>query len=352
MKKFIIPSAITIAVLAGIYFVLTNNKAKNEAQTAIVAQKNSAVLVRTAQAAYQEVNTQYVSNGVFSPKQEVKISAETNGKVVKVLVEEGATVGAGQTLAIIEGDKQNVSVSNAQSVYNNAKAEVARYENAYATGGVTKQQLDQMKLQLENAKNNLQSARIEATDVYIKASFSGIVNKRLIEPGSYVNPGKELFEIVNVSTLKLTVNVDEKNIGNVKIGQQVLVESSVHPNESWTGVVSFIAPKADANLNFPVEMEIKNNANNDLKAGMYGVAKFGGNETNNVFVVPRTAFVGNISSNKIFAAQDGKAVLKDVVAGRNFGDYVEVISGINNGEMVITTGQINLLNETPIKVIN
>lgn len=352
MKKFIIPSAIIIAVLAGIFFILNKNKAKNEAQTAIVAQSNAAVAVRAAEAVYKELNTQYITNGIFSPKQEVKIAAETNGKVVKVLVEEGARVGAGQTLAIIEGDKQDVSVSNAQAVYSNAKAELARYENAYATGGVTKQQLDQVKLKLENAKNNLQSARIEATDVYIKASFAGIVNKRFIEPGSYVNPGKELFEIVDVSTLKLSVNVDEKNIGEIKTGQQVIVESSVHPDEQWTGIVTFIAPKADANLNFPVELEIKNNANHDLKAGMYGVAKFGGNETDHVFVVPRNAFVGNVSSNKIFAAQEGKAILKEVVAGRNFGDYIEVISGIDKGELVITTGQINLLNETPIKIIN
>ncbi len=351
MKKIVITSVIIIAALAGIIYVLNNNKAKNEAQTAIVAEKNTGVTVRVAEAGYQDMNLKYTTNGVFMPKQEVKIAAETPGRVARVLVQEGSRVGAGQTLAIIEGDKQNVAVSNAQAVYNNARAEVARFENAYSSGGVTKQQLDQVKLQLENAKNNLRSANLNATDVNVKASFSGVVNSKTIEPGSYVNPGQEMFNIVNISTLKLKVNVDEKTVGGIKLGQNVLVESAALSGQQWTGVVTFIAPKADGSLNFPVEIEIRNNGNNDLKAGMYGTAIFGNEQLSNALVIPRTAFVGNISSNKVFVAKDGKAVLKEVVSGRNFGDFVEIISGIGSGETVITTGQINLLDGTPIEII-
>jgi len=97
-------------------------------------------------------------------------------------------------------------------------------------------------------------------DVNVKASFAGIVNSRKVEPGAFVNAGTQMFEIVNVSSLKLKVNVDEKNIATVKTGQEVKVVSTVLPDKSWTGVVTFIAPKADAGLNFPVELEIKNNA--------------------------------------------------------------------------------------------
>src|SRR5690606_21657078 len=183
MKRVIITVIIIAAALAGIMFILNNNKAQNEADTAEVAIQNAAVAVRADTVAYKDVNAQYVTNGVFAPKQEVMLSAEAPGKVVRVLVEEGAFVKAGQTLAIIDGDKQNVNVSNAQAVYANAEAEVARFESAFATGGVTKQQLDQVKLQLENARNNLKSAQLSASDVNISASFAGIINKRNIEPG-------------------------------------------------------------------------------------------------------------------------------------------------------------------------
>lgn len=351
MKKIIITGIVVIATLAGIMYLLNNNKKIKEEQTAIVAEKNAAVTVRVATADYKDVNAEYVANGAFLPKQEVKISAETPGRVTRVLVEEGAHVKAGQVLAVIDGDKQNVNVSNAQAVYNNAKNEVARFESAYHTGGVTKQQLDQVKLQLENAKNNLRSSQLTASDVNVTASFSGIVNKKNVEPGAYVNPGVELFDIVNVSTLKLKVNVDEKNISFIKLGEVVRVESAVLAGQTFEGKVTFIAPKADPSLNFPVELEIQNNAKNDIKAGMYGTAYFGNSNTSNVLVIPRLAFVGSVSSNQVFVVKDGKAVLTNVVSGRMFGENVEVLSGINKGEQVVTTGQINLLDGTTVQVI-
>ncbi len=352
MKRIIISGLIILAAIGGIAYVLRSNKAKNEAQTAIVAQKNASVAVRAQVADYKQMNLQYTANGTFSAKQEVMISSEVSGKITDVLVREGAYVSTGQVLAVIRGDKLNVTLSNAQAVYENAKNEVERFESAYATGGVTKQQLDQMKLQLENAKNNLQNARITASDVNVKASFAGVVNKRSIEAGSYVSPGQQMFEIVNVSSLKQKVYVDEKNIASIKLGQQVKVETPVLPGKTWTGVVSFIAPKADGSLNFPVEIEIKNNPNNELKAGMYGTARFGSDQTSDVLVVPRNAFVGNISSNQVFVIQDGKAILTQVVSGRNFGDYIEILSGISKGQKVVVSGQINLLDQTLVEVIN
>ena len=351
MKKIIITGIVVIAALAGIMYVLNKNKATSAEQTAIVAQKNNAVTVRVETADFKDVNGEYIANGVFAPKQEVKISAETPGIVTKVFVKEGSYVSAGQTLAVIKADKQNVSVSNMQANYNNAKAEVARYESAYATGGVTKQQLDQTKLKLVNAKNDLQSAQITAGDVNIKASFSGIVNKKSVEPGAFANPGTELFEIVNVSNLKLKVNVDEKNVGSLKIGQSIKIQSPVIADKEFTGKVSFIAPKADESLNFPVELEIQNNSANDLKAGMYGNAYFGNSQMANVLTIPRTAFVGSVSSGQVYIYKDGKAVLTKVVSGRTFGDAIEVISGIEKGAQVITSGQINLTNGTAVEII-
>lgn len=351
MKKVLITGIIMIVAVAGIIYTINKNKAKNEADTEIVAQKNTAIAVRTETADNREVNAQYVVNGTFAPKQEVMLSADAAGRVTRVLVNEGAHVKAGQTLAIVDGDKQNVGVSNAQAVFNNAQAEVARFESAFETGGVTKQQLDQVKLQLENAKNNLRSAQLTASDVNVKASFAGIVNKRNIEPGSYVAPGQQLFEIVNVSSLLLKVSIDEKNIGSVRVGQTLKVTSTVLPDQTFQGRVTFIAPKADAGLNFPVELEIKNNASNDLKAGMYGSVHIGSDQNVSALVIPRNAFVGSVSSNQVFVAKEGKAVLTEVASGRSFGDYIEVLSGINKGDQVIISGQINLTDGAVIEVI-
>ena len=198
---------------------------------------------------------------------------------------------------------------------------------------------------------NLKSAKLTAGDVTIKTSVAGIVNARKIEPGAYVSAGTPAFDIVNVSTLKLRVNVDEKNVASLRVGQSVKVQVSVYPDKEFSGKITFIAPKSDGSLNFPVEIEIANNPNNELRAGMYGTAVFGSQGSSTVLVVPRTAFVGSISDNKIFVLENGKAVESTVVAGRSFGDNIEVISGLQAGDQVIVSGQINLFNNSPVEII-
>lgn len=351
MKRTIITLLVVVAAGAGIYYILQKNKAKNESETAAVAETNAAVSVRVDTAKISQMDLDYPANGTFMPKQEVTVSAETGGRVVRVLVDEGSRVSAGQTLAVVEGDKLDVGVSDARASYNNAQATLERYENALSTGGVTQQQVDQIRLQFENAKNNLRSAELSAGDVTIKTSVSGIVNSRQIEPGAFVSPGTPAFEIVNVNTLKLRVNVDEKNVAGLRAGQNVKVLASVYPEREFSGKIIFIAPKSDGSLNFPVEIEIANNPNNDLRAGMYGTAVFGAGGTADVLVVPRTAFVGSVSDNKMFVLEEGNAVVKDVVSGRSFGDRIEVISGLEDGQPVIVSGQINLADQTPVEII-
>lgn len=350
MKRVIITIVSIAAVLAGIVYLLNKNKKQNEEITAAAAVTNETVAVRVDTVRARTVDLAYIANGNFMPKQEVTVSAETPGRVVRVLVDEGSRVSAGQTLAVVEGDKLNVNVANAQANYDNALQNVQRFESAFSTGGVTQQQLDQAKLQFENAKNSLRSAKLTAGDVTIKTSVSGIVNSRKIEPGTYVSPGTAAFDIVNVSTLKLRVNVDEKNVATLSVGQPVAIGVSVYPDKSYSGKITFIAPKSDGSLNFPVEIEVSN-PNNDLRAGMYGTAKFGGNGTADVLVVPRTAFVGSVSDNKVFIVKNGKATATTVRSGRSFGDYIEVLGGLNAGDQVIISGQINVFDQTPISII-
>tara|TARA_R110002124_G_scaffold61052_1_gene167338 strand:- start:118 stop:1185 length:1068 start_codon:yes stop_codon:yes gene_type:complete len=354
MKKNLTIGLVIIAALALIAFILMKNKEANEEKIAIVAEKNASVSVKVASVKTEEVTLDFVANGNFEPKQELSFSAEKSGKIITVLAKEGDRVSVGQTLAIMRGDAININAQAAEAGYLNAKSDYNRFENAFKTGGVTKQQLDQAKVALTNADANYRQAKLNVGDTRIKAPISGIINKRFIEPGSMLTamPATQLFEIVNVNTLKLTVNVNESQVATLKTGTAVTVTSSVYPNQEFKGKITFIAAKSDSSLNFPVEIEISNNVNNDLKAGMYGTAVFkSAQQKQTMTVIPRNAFVGSVSSNQVFVVENGKAVLKTVTAGRILGDKVEILSGLSDGENVITTGQINLQNGNTVEII-
>lgn len=353
--RTILTVAIVLALLIWAGFTLVGNKKKSKEETSIVAQVNDRVAVNVAQVKIENISADYIANGTFEPFQEMMFPSEISGKITRVLVDEGSYVRVGQTLAIIRADAQSIDLTAAQAAYQNALTDNQRYENALKTGGVTQQQVDASRLQLKNAKAQLDQAKIKVGDTNVRATISGIVNQRLIEPGSVVSAGTDMFEIVNVSSLKLRVEVGESHVVNLKVGDNIKVKTSVYPDKEFVGKITFIAPKATAALNFPVDIQVSNNKENQLKAGMYGTAIFsqGDDEVKSkpVLVVPREAFVGGLNSNQVFVVKDSIATLKKVVSGRNFGDKIEVLGGLNDGETVVTSGHINLTDSAKVKII-
>lgn len=354
MRK-IIYIIVVIALLVWAGFTLAGYQKKQAEETAIVAeQKQSAfVSVRVDTVKTETINATYRANGNFAPFQDLKLSSERGGQVVRVLVQEGAKVSVGQTLAVIKADLQSVELQNAEAAFLTAQKDAQRFESAFKTGGVTQQQLDQMNLQLQSAKARLNQAKINVGDSNIKSTINGIVNKKHIEQGTVVSPGMPLFDVVNVSKLKLKANATENQVANIKVGDEVTIKASVYPDKDFKGKVTFIAAMADESLNFPVEVEVLNNTNNDLRAGMYGSVIFGEKSENKtpITIVPRTAFVGSVSNNEVFVAREGVAHLTKVVSGRNFGETVEILEGLKAGDIVITSGIINLTDGAKISIV-
>ncbi|PJJ67055.1 efflux RND transporter periplasmic adaptor subunit [Chryseobacterium geocarposphaerae] len=352
MKKTLI-YIIVAAVLVGLAaYKIASNKEKQTQEVKEVAKQVDKINVNVITVGRENINTDYSANGTFLPKQEMNQSSEISGRIVSVLVKEGSRVSAGQTLATIKRDAIEVDVTQAQNNLQNAIIDNQRYENAYKTGGVTKQQLDNSRLQLKNAQAAVRAQSVKVNDTNVRAGISGTINKKMVEPGTVVSPGTSMFEIVNINSLKLSVLVDESQVGKIALGQEVAINVNVLPGESFSGRITFIAPKSDASLNFPVEIEVQNRGN--LKAGMYATATFKTNhgaETQNMLTVPAEAFVNGVSSGQLFVVNNGIAKLIKVQTGKVYGDKVQILSGLNGGEQVVTSGQINLDNGSKINIV-
>ncbi|WP_454955036.1 efflux RND transporter periplasmic adaptor subunit [Capnocytophaga gingivalis] len=358
MKK-ILTAVIILALVGFMAYRLYANKEKNAQEVAIVAQKEAQVAVRAAKVTQENVSDLFTANGTFVAEQDLNVSSETGGQIVKIYVKEGDYVKAGQVLATTKADRTNVQLDNAKAILETAKSDLKRFESAYQTGGVTARQLEQAQLQVKNAQANYNSAAIVSGNTSVKSKISGIVSSKEVEEGTLVNPGQPLFNVVNIDNLKLKITVDEAQVSKLKVGQTIEVKPSTS-SETVEGKIVFIAPKSNGALKFPVEILVANK-DKKLKAGMYASAQFAGQtEATIALVVPHSAFVGSVSQNKIFkivAGKDdqGKAVPKaelvTVKSGRNFGDKVEILEGLVAGDQVITSGQINIDNGTAVKIV-
>lgn len=347
-KKNLLSILAVVVTALGFYLILRNNKAKNQEQVNIVAEKNAHVAVRAVPVKFEDTDSEISVNGTFLAKTTASISAEMGGQLVAIYVKEGSYVKPGQIIAKLKGDKLNVNTGNAQANLDQALSVLARYEAAYKTGGVTALQLDQARLQVKNARAQVQSAQLMSGDTHVIAKVGGIVNRKNVELGTVVAAGTPIVEVVDISSLKLNVEVDESLVPQLSLGNTVKVKSNVI-DETIEGKISFIAPISNGALKFPVEISIPNNGT--LKAGMYGTAIFTRKGHGKTLMIPREAFVGGVSENQVFIIKNGEAHLTKIQTGVNFGDKVEVLSGLKEGNMVIISGQINLMDKTKVKVL-
>ncbi len=348
-KNTIITILAVLGIGAAFFLILQNNKKSNEEKVAIVAEKNIDVAVRAAAVAAEDISGEFSVNGTFLPKLQAQISAEMGGQLIALYVKEGSYVKAGQSIGRLSGDKVNVNVGSAQANLDNAQMTLNRYEQAYKTGGVTALQLDQARLQVKNARAQMQSAQLTSGDTNVVSKVSGIVNQKFVEVGTVLSPGMPIVEIVDISSVKLKVDVDQTLIGQLALGDLVKVKPDVVEG-TLDGRITFIAPSASGALKFPVEITVQNNFNK-LKAGMYGTALFTRSGSHRTLTIPRDAFVGSVSDNQVFVVKDNTAYLTKIQTGTNFGDKVEVVGGLKEGDQVVISGQINLTDKTKVKVL-
>lgn len=364
MKKIIIGIIIVILAVV-VFFILKNNKERNQEKVAIVKMENNKIAVKTAEVKKSKVSSKFTANGTFEPERKAYVSPEMGGQITAIYVDEGDYVTPGQIIAKLKGDKVNVGVEaakaqleNAKASLTNAKSQLKRFEAAYKTGGVTDQQIDQMRLQVQQlesqvkgAQASYKNAKLASGDTNVRSKVRGIVNRKLAEVGTVTGPGNPIVEVVDISKLKLKVNVDENLVAKIHKGDVVSVQPSVL-SEPIQGKITFIAPLSDGALKFPVEITIEN-SDKKLKAGMYATANFDQNGEGDAetILVPREAFVGSISNNQIFQVKDSIAHLIKVQSGRNFGDEVEIISGLTPNDVVVISGQVNLQDKSKVKIV-
>ena len=371
MKK-ILTAVIILALVGFMAYRLYANKEKNAQEVAIVAQKEAQVAVRAAKVTQENVSDLFTANGTFVAEQDLNVSSETGGQIVKIYVKEGDYVKAGQVLATTKADRTNVQLDNARAVLETAKSDLKRFESAYQTGGVTARQLEQAQLQVKNAQANYNSAAIISGDTSVRSKISGIVSSKEVEEGQTVAASisaPTLFKIAkNIKRMQVEVNVDEADIGQVKVGQRVSFTVDAYPQEEFVGRVTQVrlSPTTSSNVvTYKVIVEAEN-PDEKLKPGLTATIAIYTNELKDVTIVPAKAinFTPDTDVLMQYYAQkditaeapkvqhgrgknkyvwvvnaDGSLAQKTVTIGSNDGINVQVVSGLTVGEKVATSLQ-------------
>ncbi len=352
MKRTII--IVVVVVLVGlIAFRLISNKKHIESKKQVVDNSNVRVAVNTAKVENKTTDRSLTLVGTVAANQVIDVKSEVAGKITSLNFKLGDFVSKGKALGHIDNTIRELSVQNAEQSLADAKQNFERYKNLYEGGGATKAQFDQYSLAYNNAKIQFQQSKKQMSDAVISAPISGYVTVKAVEAGAFVNVGSPVATVADVSSLKVQLNVSEKDIYSMKVGDQVKISATVYPGIDFQGKISFISVTGDEAHNYPVEISIKNDAKNPLKAGTYVDISFGQKGKVTALQIPREALMGSLKDGKVYVVDTSTklARIRNVVIGLDNGSSLEVLKGLKEGENVITSGQINLADSMKVNII-
>lgn len=273
------------------------------------------------------------------------IAPSMNVRIDKIFVEVGDAVSPGQKLA--QMDQTNVIQQRVQLA--NYKTEFARVDELFKVGGASKSEWDAKKTALDVAQtayNNL------ITNTTLTSPIRGLVTARNYDNGDmYATSGNPVVVVEQITPVKLLVNVSESLFKEVKKGMNVSLTLDVYGDEVFPGKVSLVYPTIDPTTRtFPVEITIPN-GDKRARPGMFArvTMSFG---TKDHVVAPDRAIIKQAGSGDryIYVYKDGKVSYNKVELGRRMGEEYEVVTGVQNGDQVIVTGQNRLNNGMTVEI--
>jgi RND family efflux transporter MFP subunit len=345
---------IVVVVLVGLigYTLFNNKKEMNEMATAVP--KEFAIPVQTATVGEKKISNGLTATGEFTGWEEVTLVAESQGSIQYLKVEEGQKVRKGQVIAKIDAVSLSSQLSSANSAFTKAAKDVERYERLLKVGAVSQSALEDVRIQRENARANIAQINQQLSFTVVKSPINGVVNKLMVEETSFVMPGNNIAEIVQVDRLKITVNVAEDNLSKIKKNQAVTIKTDVYPLETFKGKVSNISVKADSSRKFQVTIEVENTKDNQLRAGLFAEVNFDALKSNEIeaLFIPREAIVGSLQNPSVYIVKDSTVTLKIIKVGAVVNGDVAILEGLETGQQVVTKGIINLTNGTKVTITN
>ena len=273
-----------------------------------------------------------------------KISPAMPARIRKIYVEVGDRVRRGQTLVTL--DRTNLSQSQTQIA--NQERDLQRYKELYEVGGISKQQIEQLEVQLEVAKsasNNL------SENTTLTSPINGVVTERNYDSGD-MPAGMHILQIEDFNPVKLLINVSENLYTKISKGMEVQVSVDVYPEEVFSGKISLIHPTiSQASHTFPVEVSILN-TDSRIRPGMFARVNINLGSNENI-LVPDASVLKQTGSNDrhVFVIKEGKADKRIITVGQHLGDHYEVLSGIDAGDEVVVAGASRLSDKQEVEIV-
>jgi membrane fusion protein (multidrug efflux system) len=296
--------------------------------------------------------------------EEVMVSSEVDGIVKSIRVEEGTAVEKGTLLAeinqvdyLLDERRSDAALKQAQANLANVKAEYLRKEALFKEELVTRQQFDDISTRVALAEADVSRAkafldtskeRLSRTKIY--SPLRGMIKEKKISAGDYVRTSSPLFQIIKVDSLKLKFTVSEKDIADLKTGQEVDFTVDSFAGRSFKGKVNLLYPHLEERTRTLQAEAIVSNSDRLLKPGLFARAIIYTGASRDAVVAPLTSLMYDNSTISLFVVEGNLARARAIKTGGKYGEDVEITEGLKDNEQVVVVGQNNLSEGVKVNV--
>lgn len=349
-NKAIIWIVVVVAVLAvvKIFFLTPKEEVKGQGGQKGGPMPPSPVTVFVANP--QELNNEVYATGTIIANEEVLLLPELSGKITSININEGSAVSKGQLLVKLSDADFQAQLKKLELQSKLAEERTGRQKQLLAVNGISQEEYDISINELNSIKADMDLVRAQIAKTEIRAPFSGIVGLKYVSEGAYVSPSSRIAAIQQVDPVKIDFSVPEKYAGVIQ-KNDMLEFSLADSKETMKAKVYAIEPKIDINTRSIQLRAIAENNNNKLYPGAFTKIKLPLKTIENALMVPTEAIIPVLKGKKVFLCKNGKAVPANVETGIRTDAYIQVTSGIEPGDSVITTGIMQLKADSPVKVV-
>lgn len=313
--------------------------------------KPAAVPVEVEPVRRQAISEYLEANGTLEAENEVELVARTAGPITALEAEEGDRVRSGQLLARIDDREARNQVAVATVNRDEAKLAFERAKTSWESGLVSQEAYDSAQSALEGAQAQLDAASLQLAYTEIRAPFAALVVTRHIKLAQYVTQGTPLFRISDFTPLLCPVQIPEKDLPRVHVGQSGRIVVEAFPDETYLARVLRVRPTVDAATG-TVTVTLEIDGRDRLRPGMFASVYLQTETHPDALVIPRKALVLDSIGDTVFVLDGDTAVRREVRLGIREQDSVEVLEGLQEGEEVVVLGQEALSDGTPVEILD
>lgn len=313
------------------------------------------ISVQTTVATLSEFTDSIEAIGTSRANEQVFITSKHADLVDEISFTDGQLVNKGDVLVKLNNQEELAKVSELNANLSESVAQFKRFQELLSNKATSKSLVDQQEAKTKAIAAQLQSARTKLDDLTIKAPFAGVLGFREISVGAYINAGSVITSLDDLSVIKVDFALPERFLTTIKLGQTITAFNTAYKNQAFTGSITSIDSRINPTTRTLKVRAIIINKGLKLRPGMLlNVQLIRQKEL--LLQLPESTIIPIENNHFVFSVVDGTdakkvAQRKNIIIGRRQAGYVEVLSGIEPGEQIVTQGTLKLRDGAIVKVL-